>query len=750
MFATSESIVRRGEGDINQLLWMGEQQGSFGPDGDLYSRKGLGMTLLALPLVWGARGFDRLGLVQTALMLNPILTAATGALLFRAGIRMGWRRATSVTTALLFGLATMAWPYTQEFFSDPVCAFGLFAAYYGLLAFAQTGRKFYLAAGALGWALAYLARSINLVTLPVYLIGLWVVLVLRLRLERDSADKGVITWRDVLREQWRPMVTFLIPVAAAGLISLWWNWARFGNVLDTGYAPTETFSAPWLFGIAGLVSGPARGFFWYNPVLLLAIPGGVWFWRHARRSFWVVVSLTLIYVLFYGKWYMWHGGYSWGPRFLVPIVPFLALFVGPVWERLVPRRRYGWPGAAAAITLAVVSVGVQWVGMLVPFGLVQDLLAERVQPLFAPETFTQLRYSPLVLQWQVLQSQNLHFAWWRGGSDWDAVDWLALAMPLSAVAVGILVLVRHAAWRSDDEAVDPPRNYLYFGALVAITLAILTYQYQVASASDTALIARRIEAGERRMEDAILHLAPTGTQAFANTYHGRLATWGLTDGATAQEVEATLDRLVERGVQRLWVVPETGSPETSVWEQALRSGHTLLAEGRPSGQDGGRLALYALAGAQPQAETGLGTIFGDPESTEPVSVENGWFRLAGYGLSQDAVAGREILLSLRWESLRPVDYNYQVFVHLLNESGEKVAQRDGQPVQWMRPTSTWQAGERVIDRYGIPLPTDLPPGMYSIVVGLYDPVTGQRLPVSAGPGDFAIELGPVRVEPPSG
>ena len=55
MFATTESMVRRGEIDSNQLVWMGNQQGNFGPDGDLYSRKGLGMSLLAVPLVWLAR-----------------------------------------------------------------------------------------------------------------------------------------------------------------------------------------------------------------------------------------------------------------------------------------------------------------------------------------------------------------------------------------------------------------------------------------------------------------------------------------------------------------------------------------------------------------------------------------------------------------------------------------------------------------------------------------------------------------------
>ena len=36
-------------------------------------------------------------------------------------------------------------------------------------------------------------------------------------------------------------------------------------------------------------------------------------------------------------------------------------------------------------------------------------------------------------------------------------------------------------------------------------------------------------------------------------------------------------------------------------------------------------------------------------------------------------------------------------------------------------------------------------GRYTLAVGLYDPITGQRLPVSAGPASYAIELGPVEV-----
>ena len=50
-------MARSGDLDTNQLLWMGSQQGNLGSDGDLYSRKGLGMTLLAVPLLWLAKAW---------------------------------------------------------------------------------------------------------------------------------------------------------------------------------------------------------------------------------------------------------------------------------------------------------------------------------------------------------------------------------------------------------------------------------------------------------------------------------------------------------------------------------------------------------------------------------------------------------------------------------------------------------------------------------------------------------------------
>lgn len=748
MFATAESMVRRGEIDSNQLIWMGNQQGNFGPDGDLYSRKGLGMALLAYPLIGLAWLWPGLGVVQTALLLNPLLTAWTGGLLVRAGRRLGWSQPTAVAVALIFGLATLAWPYTQDFFSDPVCGLGLFGAFYGLLSYSQTARKRYLLLGSIAWGIAYLARVVNLFTLPLFLVGLLVAIFAAAPIERpDRAPlprpKSV---RDGLRslvvDHWRPLVSFLIPVVVVGLLSLWWNWTRYGSIWDAGYVETERFDAVWWFGVSGLLAGPARGFFWYSPALLLAIPSAGWFWRQARPVFLFCVGISLLYVLIYGKWYMWHGGYSWGPRFLIPTLPFLALLVGPVWQQVMGARSGNLLARGGILALVALSVVLQWAGLLIPYGLVQDYLAATVTPLFAPETFTRLEYSPLLLQWRYLTADNLHLAWWRAGQ----VDWVGLLLPLGMLALGTGLLRDHLRrGRAPESAPSGRRMTASVVVGVVITVALLAYTHNRLSDPELTRAAARIATQETR-RDAILLLRPAQTQAFADVYHGRLPVYGVFAQGDLDTANATRLQRLRAQYERLWVLPDATAPEQSGWERALRGEDFLLIDTRMRAPDGQRLALYAMTAHLPLQETGLGTIFGDPAlAGSGITPSNGWFRLDGYALTPEVTAGEELLLALRWESLRAVTTDYQVFVHLLNSADEKLAQRDGQPVQWLRPTSTWQPGEELIDRYGLLLPDDIPAGRYTIAVGVYDPITGQRLPISAGPRDYAIELGPIQV-----
>jgi uncharacterized membrane protein len=102
-------------------------------------------------------------------------------------------------------------------------------------------------------------------------------------------------------------------------------------------------------------------------------------------------------------------------------------------------------------------------------------------------------------------------------------------------------------------------------------------------------------------------------------------------------------------------------------------------------------------------------------------------------------------VTLFWQALRTPPADFTAFVHVLDASGEKVAQRDGTPQDALGPlpTSLWSDGQSVVDGRSIQLPTDLPSGEYHVIVGLYNPVSGARLPMSgvdAAPGDV-VEIG---------
>ncbi len=84
---------------------------------------------------------------------------------------------------------------------------------------------------------------------------------------------------------------------------------------------------------------------------------------------------------------------------------------------------------------------------------------------------------------------------------------------------------------------------------------------------------------------------------------------------------------------------------------------------------------------------------------------------------------------LYWQAQAPVPMNAKVFIHLLTEGEERlVAQADGIPVRWQYPTGRWRQGEFICDRYRLDL-TAVPRGNYQLVTGLYDPATGERLPL---------------------
>jgi hypothetical protein len=145
----------------------------------------------------------------------------------------------------------------------------------------------------------------------------------------------------------------------------------------------------------------------------------------------------------------------------------------------------------------------------------------------------------------------------------------------------------------------------------------------------------------------------------------------------------------------------------------------------------------------------------DPARTKPPPhtkiVELGQeIRLLGYDLADtQARPGEAVSLALHWEAIAQPATNYTVFTQLIGPDGLVWGQQDNQPQQGRYPTTAWSIKDRVVDRSDIIVREDAPEGSYSLLVGMYDVATGERLPAVNEQGhqlsNDAVVLGTIDV-----
>ena len=185
------------------------------------------------------------------------------------------------------------------------------------------------------------------------------------------------------------------------------------------------------------------------------------------------------------------------------------------------------------------------------------------------------------------------------------------------------------------------------------------------------------------------------------------------------EVVAELERIVA-GHDRLFAIfwAEAESDPGRVVERWLDA-HSYKAADEWWGDV--RLVTYAVPAAPAaEMETPLDVYLGDA------------IVLRGYTLLGDRLAPGDIVqVTLFWEALAPIDRRFKVFLHLLDNEGLLVAQRDSEPGGGLVLTTAWEPGAVQVDNHGVLIPLEAGPGDYQLIAGLYpldDPLA--RLPVT--------------------
>jgi hypothetical protein len=134
---------------------------------------------------------------------------------------------------------------------------------------------------------------------------------------------------------------------------------RWSAILSIGFLSA---SVPTLEALWGLTLSPFRGLFFASPILLLSLPGLVLLRRSTFRAEWITtLAIALSFFALISASAQWWGGWSAGPRYLVPLLPFLVWPLAATFDRMAQMtsrwRMIAW---FVTIGLAVISIANVW------------------------------------------------------------------------------------------------------------------------------------------------------------------------------------------------------------------------------------------------------------------------------------------------------------------------------------------------------------------------------------------------------
>jgi 4-amino-4-deoxy-L-arabinose transferase-like glycosyltransferase len=346
MYRVTESLIEEGNTDIAKLdaipgfggteVRRGAAQPKF------YAKYGLGLSLAAAPgyltgkalttiagkteqdlftrpLFYNSSrsGFEAALTSFTAGWTNSLITAAIVMLVFLCCTNLGFSRRAALWTAIVAAVATPLWHYAKTFFSEPLAALALIGFFY----FIRRGRV--LDTSRWFWAIAGLSFGIMILTKVFLIILLPAALVLIVAYCRRTP----FSW-------WRQRLLLfgggsVIPALLMGL----YNYARFTRFTETGYGgEVNSWLNPFFEGLAGLLISPGRGLILYCPIVLLSFFALFRLRKQHTAEILFITLSTITLIVGYAKWYMWEGGWCWGPRFLVPVIPLLIIPLAGLFE----------------------------------------------------------------------------------------------------------------------------------------------------------------------------------------------------------------------------------------------------------------------------------------------------------------------------------------------------------------------------------------------------------------------------------
>jgi hypothetical protein len=395
-FDVTRNIVEHGSVAMSEnLLGMEAHRGR---DGRYYAPFGLGQSLYNVPFYLAARALVtvtgiRLGKPDTVpkaivALGTTVVVAGIVVELFRLAITLTGNLSASLGAALAMAFGSVLWPYARFGFNQPLAALALLCATHCAIRGARSGSTPSIVLAGVWLAAGLMTRhEVLLAAAP---IGLW------LTLDGGSQHAGPHPAREERGSRATRLLAFAPGVAAGLALWLVYNAIRFGHPLDSGYLrdPTPGFGSPVVAGALALLFSPGASIFLYSPVAVLALAGLIRLYRRGDRSAaLLLLSIPVLFLLFYATLGNWIGGRSYGSRYLVLVLPLLGPGLAVAIGWLAQQR---W-SRLAVVAVLLLSTMVQLPGVLVDYAKVSQASAARQGAFTTEARQWQWSASPLAL-----------------------------------------------------------------------------------------------------------------------------------------------------------------------------------------------------------------------------------------------------------------------------------------------------------------------------------------------------------------
>jgi len=273
-------------------------------------------------VIWTSDDFDDLhylhwrndvnpDFVFLELFYGPLFTSLSVSVFFLILRSFKISSKNAIIVSFFYGLSTMAWAYSQTSLSSPTMIFFVLLGFYFLRNWEIYNLPRYLILSGISLGLAFLTRNDSILfIIPIFFFILYFIK------SRNNKIKSFFG--------------FIIPALSSyGIYHLIRN-IRYGSTSIEAVHTVEGIVAgsnsnPVLMNIFGLFFSPGVGLFAFSPILLGAFVGFVDIYKKNKYSCILILAFLSMFVFTFGPLNFWHGLNGWGPRYLLPLIPFLMI-----------------------------------------------------------------------------------------------------------------------------------------------------------------------------------------------------------------------------------------------------------------------------------------------------------------------------------------------------------------------------------------------------------------------------------------